>query len=122
MAEPAEEATSPPPVPEPAPAARPLAEAAPVVHGPGALEILNDVELPVRVDVGRGILTIREILELRRASIIPLDKLSGEPVDIRIGKELLATGEVIVIQDKLRIRVLDVVYPPDQKPEGDQHA
>lgn len=90
------------------------AQAAP---GRPGLDIISDVELPVQVDVGRGRLTIREVVELHRGSILPLNKLSGETVDIRIGGELLATGEVIVIQDKLRIRVVDIVFSPDAEPD-----
>lgn len=84
-----------------------------------ALHAFLDVELQVAVDVGQGQFTIREILDLQRGAIVPLDKLSGEAVDIRVGNELLATGEVIVIQDKLRVRVVDIVYPPDHRPEED---
>ena len=108
------EAAGTPPAPRGAEA---LVRSGRVRPGPGTFEFLNDVNLSVSVSIGRARVTIRDILRLERGSVVSLDKLSGEAVDIRVGDELLAVGEVIVIQDKLRIRVLNLVYPPDHEPE-----
>jgi len=76
---------------------------------PGRMDLLSDVSLRVNVEVGRAKLTIADIIALAEGSILPLDKLSGESVDICINNEKLARGEIIVIQDKMRVRVIDIV-------------
>lgn len=86
------------------------------------LERLGDVTLRIRVDIGRSRMSIRDILSLRRGSLVSLDKLSGEAVDICIGTDRLASGEVIVIQDKLRIRVIDMTYGPEHQQEDAEDA
>lgn len=102
------------------PGARALVDGARVAAGGAHHNLLGDVELAVNVDLGRTRMTIRDILALTRGSVVHLNKLSGEAVDVCIQEQLLALGEVIVIQDKLRIRVLDLIYPPDQQePEPD---
>jgi flagellar motor switch protein FliN/FliY len=75
------------------------------------IDLLLDVELKLTAELGQTRLTIREILELGTGSIVELNRLAGEPVDITINNALIAKGEVVVVDEKFGIRVLDVVSP-----------
>ena len=77
--------------------------------GANPLSILNDVPLKVVVELGRTVLKIEEILELGIGSIIELDKVSGEPVEILVNGKLIAKGEVVVIDEDFGVRITDVV-------------
>ena len=67
--------------------------------------------LQVTVELGRTKKSIKDILELTNGSIIELDKLAGEPVDIHINGKLLAKGEVVVIDENFGVRITDIVSP-----------
>jgi len=69
------------------------------------LALLRDVSLELTVELGRTRLSIGEIMELGQGSVIELDKLAGEPVDLRVNGVLLATGEVIVLDDVCGVRI-----------------
>ncbi|MBU9720329.1 MULTISPECIES: flagellar motor switch phosphatase FliY [Bacillaceae] len=73
------------------------------------LEMLFDIPLQVTVELGRTKRTIKDILELAQGSIIELDKLAGEPVDILVNQKLIAKGEVVVIDENFGVRVTDIV-------------
>ena len=73
------------------------------------LNLLLDIPLKVTVELGRTKKQIREILELTQGSIIELDKLAGEPVDILVNNKLIAKGEVVVIDENFGVRVTDIV-------------
>jgi flagellar motor switch protein FliN/FliY len=73
------------------------------------LDLLLDVVLQVSVELGRTRLTIGDILALRAGSVIELDKLAGEPVDILVNGTRIARGEVVVVDEKFGVRVLEVV-------------
>jgi flagellar motor switch protein FliN/FliY len=75
------------------------------------IDLLMDVELRLTAELGQTRLTIREILELGAGSIVELNRLAGEPVDITVNNTLIAKGEVVVVDEKFGIRVLDVVSP-----------
>ncbi len=81
-------------------------EAPPV---PGGLELLLDIPLPVTVELGRARLAIREILQLGPGSVIPLDRLAGEPVDVLVSGTLVARGEVVVVDENFGIRISEIV-------------
>ncbi len=110
---------SPAPAPSPAPqssgvTARP-AQFAPLqpaanngVDG-GNLDLLLGVNLRVTVELGRTRMSIEEILKLGPGSVVELDKLAGEPVDVLINDRLIARGEVVVIDDRFGVRITDVV-------------
>ena len=83
--------------------------------GANPLSILNDVALKVVVELGRTVLTIEEILELGIGSIIELDKVSGDPVEILVNRKLIAKGEVVVIDEDFGVRITDVML--DKKKE-----
>ncbi len=78
------------------------------------LDMLLGVNLKVTVELGRTRMTIEEILQLGPGSVVELDKLAGEPVDVLINDRLIARGEVVVIDDRFGVRITDVV-PPAQR-------
>lgn len=73
------------------------------------LNMLLDIPLQVTVELGRTKRSVKEILELSGGSIIELDKLAGEPVDILVNSRLIATGEVVVIDENFGVRITDVL-------------
>ena len=73
------------------------------------LDILLDIPLQVTVELGRTKRSVKELLELSSGSIIELDKLAGEPVDILVNKRLIAKGEVVVIDENFGVRVTDIL-------------
>ncbi len=78
-----------------------------LVHGHG-IELLMDVALEVRVELGRSHMSIGEILALRTGSVIELDKLAGEPVDVSVNGTLIARGEVVVVDDKFAVKISEL--------------
>lgn len=78
------------------------------------LNMLLDIPLHVTVELGRTQRSVKEILELSPGSIIELDKLAGEPVDILVNNRLIATGEVVVIDENFGVRVTDIVSQTDR--------
>jgi flagellar motor switch protein FliN len=73
------------------------------------IELLLDVALEVSVELGRSHMSIGEILALRTGSVIELDKLAGEPVDVSVNGTLIARGEVVVVDEKFGVRITEVV-------------
>lgn len=78
------------------------------------LDMLLDIPLTVTVELGRTKQTVEEILELTSGSIIELDKLAGEPVDVLVNSKLIAKGEVVVIEENFGVRVTDIVSQKDR--------
>ncbi len=78
------------------------------------LDMLMDIPLQVTVELGRTKRSVKEILELSSGSIIELDKLAGEPVDILVNNRLIAKGEVVVIDENFGVRVTDIVSQSDR--------
>lgn len=78
------------------------------------LEMLLDIPLEVTVELGRTKRSIGDILEFTQGSIIELDKLAGEPVDILVNQKLIAKGEVVVIDENFGVRVTDIVSRADR--------
>jgi flagellar motor switch protein FliN len=78
------------------------------------LGLLLDIPLKVTVELGRTQKTIKDILELSQGSIVELDKLAGEPVDILVNNKLIAKGEVVVIDENFGVRVTDIVSQWDR--------
>ncbi|GIX04703.1 MAG: hypothetical protein KatS3mg114_0572 [Planctomycetaceae bacterium] len=75
------------------------------------LGALHDVELDLRVELGRTELLIEEVLQIREGTVVPLDKLAGDPVDIYVNGQLVARGEVLVLNDNFCVRVAEIVQP-----------
>lgn len=86
----------------------------PVTVNDANIGLILDVPLQVTVELGRTKKRIRDILELATGSIIELDKLAGEPVDILVNGKLLAKGEVVVIDENFGVRITDIVSPMER--------
>src|SRR5699024_1351363 len=78
------------------------------------LDMLLDIPLKVTVELGRTKRTVQDILDLSQGSIVELDKLAGEPVDILINQKLIAKGEVVVIDESFGVRVTDIISQSDR--------
>ncbi len=76
---------------------------------PRRLELLLDLPLQISVELGRTRMTIQELLALSPGSVIELDKLAGEPLDVVINGRLVARGEAVVVNEKFGIRITDIV-------------
>ena len=102
-------------VPEPeAPGIQPerkrpfITEAAPAeapADGAQSMAFINDVEVEATVELGRTVLPIREVLKLRRGSIVELDKLVGQPAELSINNTPLARGEIIVVNERFGFKI-----------------
>ncbi len=73
------------------------------------LDLLLDVPLDVTVELGRTRLSIQELLGLSPGTVIELDKIAGEPLDIMVNDRLVARGEAVVVNDKFGIRITDII-------------
>jgi flagellar motor switch protein FliN/FliY len=76
---------------------------------PRRLDLLLDVPLEVTVELGRNRMTIQDLLALGPGSVIELDKVAGEPLDIVVNDRLIARGEAVVVNDKFGIRITDII-------------
>lgn len=74
-----------------------------------SIELLLDVPLRVSVELGKATMSIREVLALGAGSVVELDKMAGEPVDIVANDKLIARGEVVVVDEHFGVRVTDIV-------------
>lgn len=81
---------------------------------PASINMLYDVELEVKIELGRTMLSVEDILRLREGSIIQLDKDAGAPVDIYINNRLVAEGEVLVLNDYFCVRVTNILSNKDR--------
>lgn len=77
------------------------------------LDALQDVELDLRIELGRTELLIEEVLALQAGTVVPLDKLAGDPVDIIVNGRLIARGEVLVLNDNFCVRVSEIINPAE---------
>jgi flagellar motor switch protein FliN/FliY len=75
------------------------------------LELLFDVPLKVVVELGRARMTLKQVMDLTIGSLIELDKLTGEPVDVLVNGKLIARGEVVVIDENFGVRITEIVSP-----------
>ncbi len=78
------------------------------------LDMLMDLEMPINIELGRTRLTIKSILQLGQGSIIELDKLSGDPVDVYINDRKFAEGEVVVVDENFGVRVTEIISPVEK--------
>jgi flagellar motor switch protein FliN len=77
------------------------------------LDLVRDVELDLRIELGRTHMYLDDVLKLRKGSVVPLDKLAGEPVDIFVNGRLIARGEVLVMNDNFCVRVTELLAGAD---------
>jgi flagellar motor switch protein FliN len=74
-----------------------------------SIGMLDDVQMNVQVELGRAELLIDEVMSMRKGVVVPLDKLAGDPIDIVVNGRLLARGEVLVLNDKFCVRIVEIV-------------
>ncbi|MBM7059549.1 flagellar motor switch protein FliN [Pseudomonas sp. UL073] len=102
--------------------ARPAAPRAPMEEFPGApknnvpvsldgpnLDVILDIPVSISMEVGNTEISIRNLLQLNQGSVIELDRLAGEPLDVLVNGTLIAHGEVVVVNEKFGIRLTDVI-------------
>lgn len=75
------------------------------------LDFILDIPLKVTVELGRTKVYVKELLQLGQGSVVELDKLAGEPLEILINEKLVAKGEVVVVNEKFGIRLTDIISP-----------
>jgi flagellar motor switch protein FliN len=91
-----------------------LPAAAHLDAAPVDLDLVLDVPVELSVEVGRTTMTIRETLEIGPGSIVPLNKMTGEPVDLFVNGRRIARGEVVAIDEEFGLRVTQVVSPGER--------
>lgn len=78
------------------------------------LDVILDIPVRISMEVGSTAITIRNLLQLNQGSVIELDRIAGEPLDVLVNGTLIAHGEVVVVNDKLGIRMTDVISPSER--------
>ncbi|MFL0799194.1 MAG: flagellar motor switch protein FliN [Agarilytica sp.] len=87
---------------------------APNIAGNPDLDVILDIPVSISMEVGRTSITIRNLLQLNQGSVIELDRLAGEPLDVLVNGTLIAHGEVVVVNEKFGIRMTDVISPSER--------
>jgi flagellar motor switch protein FliN/FliY len=77
-------------------------------------EVLMDIPVDLSIELGRTKISIRNLLQLNQGSVVELDRLAGEPLDVLINNTLVAHGEVVVVNDKFGVRLTDVISPEER--------
>ncbi|CCG86987.1 flagellar motor switch protein FliN [Erwinia piriflorinigrans] len=78
------------------------------------IDMIMDIPVKLTVELGRTKMTIKELLRLSQGSVVALDGLAGEPLDILINGYLIAQGEVVVVADKYGVRITDIITPSER--------
>lgn len=78
------------------------------------LDVILDVPVDLSMEIGRTRINIRNLLQLNQGSVVELDRLAGEPMDVLINGMLIAHGEVVVVNDKFGVRLTDVISPTER--------
>jgi flagellar motor switch protein FliN/FliY len=86
--------------------------------GPAAeeenLNVILDIPVTISMEIGRTSISIRNLLQLNQGSVVELDRLAGEPMDVLVNGTLVAHGEVVVVNEKFGIRLTDVISPAER--------
>jgi flagellar motor switch protein FliN len=82
--------------------------------GRGGLDLLHDVEMEVTAELGRTRMTVRDLLSLSPGAIVELDRTAGSPADLLVNGRLIASGEVVIIDENFGLRITDIVIPGDR--------
>ncbi len=80
----------------------------------GNLDVILDVNVSLSMEIGRTQISIRNLLQLNQGSVVELDRLAGEPMDVLVNGTLIAHGEVVVVNEKFGIRLTDVISPAER--------
>jgi flagellar motor switch protein FliN/FliY len=78
------------------------------------LDVILDIPVTISMEIGRTRISIRNLLQLNQGSVVELDRLAGEPMDVLVNGTLVAHGEVVVVNEKFGIRLTDVVSPAER--------
>lgn len=84
-----------------------------VMHD-SSLDVILDIPVVMSLEVGRADISIRQLLKLKQGSVIELDRVAGDPLDVLVNGTLVAHGEVVVVNDKYGIRLTDVLSPKER--------
>jgi flagellar motor switch protein FliN len=87
-------------------------------NAPDGIDMLRDVDLHVAIELGRTNMLVEDVLKITDGSVIELDKLAGDPVDVYVNDRLVARGEVLVLNDNFCIRVSEIVANLDEEAEA----
>ena len=92
------------------------AAAAPAAEGAGNvnLDMILDVPITLSMEVGRSRIPIRNLMQLNPGSVVELDRVAGQPLDVFVNGTLIAHGEVVVVNEKFGVRLIDVVSPAER--------
>ncbi len=82
---------------------------APASTEAATLDLIRDVELDLKIELGRTHMYLEDVLKLRKGSVVPLDKLAGDPVDVYVNQRLVARGEVLVLNDSFCVRIAELI-------------
>jgi flagellar motor switch protein FliN len=85
------------------------------------IDMLMDVPLTVTIELGRTEMTLKQALELQQGSVVELDRLAGDPIDIFVNERLIAKGEVVVVDDKFAVRVTELISNPNKPNSQGEH-
>lgn len=85
-----------------------------VMQGEVNLDVILDIPVTISMEIGRTRISIRNLLQLNQGSVIELDRLAGEPMDVLVNGTLVAHGEVVVVNEKFGIRLTDVISPAER--------
>ncbi|MEC5396433.1 flagellar motor switch protein FliN [Uliginosibacterium sp. H1] len=103
------------------PQAQPASNLFPSFDAPGAkptsmndFDLILDIPVQITVELGRTKISIRNLLQLAHGSVVELDALAGEPMDVLVNGTLIAQGEVVVVNDKFGIRLTDIITPSER--------
>jgi len=83
-----------------------------------AIDLINDVALDVKVELGRTHMRVDDVLQLGPGAVVELDKLAGDPVEIFVNERLVARGEVLVLNDDFCVRISEIITPSEELVEG----
>lgn len=78
------------------------------------MEVILDIPVTISMEIGRTRIPIRNLLQLNQGSVVELDRLAGEPMDVLVNGTLIAHGEVVVVNEKFGIRLTDVISPAER--------
>lgn len=78
------------------------------------LNVILDIPVTISMELGRTTISVRNLLQLQQGSVIELDRMAGEPLDILVNGTLIAQGEVVVVNETFGIRITDVISPADR--------
>lgn len=83
-----------------------------------AIDLLSDVNLNVKIELGRTRMLVEDVLKLGEGAVVELDKLAGDPVDVYVNDRHVARGEVLVLNDSFCVRISEIIAPIDGKEES----